>query len=156
MKKTMYTDQTGHFPVLSHCSHKYIMVAIERDGNYIDAKCMKSCETNDLIKAYQTIHQHWKDSQVIHVNWHILDNDAQRELNTTIPSNGCTVELTPPDLHQRNNADRTIQTFKSHFIAILSGMDSSLPINEWDSLLPQTILTLNLLRNSNVAPKITA
>jgi len=35
-------------------------------------------------------------------------------------------------------------------------MDSSFPINEWDSLLLKTILTLNLLRNSDVAPKISA
>ena len=61
-KKTMYTDQTGHFPVISQRGHKYIMVAIELDGNYIDAKCMRSCKTSDLIKAYQTIHQHWQDS----------------------------------------------------------------------------------------------
>ncbi|KAL7474670.1 hypothetical protein ACHAW6_000634, partial [Cyclotella cf. meneghiniana] len=51
---------------------------------------------------------------------------------------------------------RAIQTFKSHFIAILSGVANSFPINEWDSLLPQAILTLNFLRNSNVAPKISA
>ncbi|KAL7475103.1 hypothetical protein ACHAW6_001030 [Cyclotella cf. meneghiniana] len=36
---------------------------------------MKSCKTNELIKAYQTIHQCWKDSQVISVNWHILGNE---------------------------------------------------------------------------------
>ncbi|KAL7478566.1 hypothetical protein ACHAW6_004323, partial [Cyclotella cf. meneghiniana] len=44
----------------------------------------------------------------------------------------------------------------SHVIAILSGVDKSFPINEWDSLLPQAILTLNLLRNANAAPKISA
>ena len=52
--------------------------------------------------------------------------------------------------------ERTIQTVKSHFITILSGVDTSFPINEWDSMLPQTILTLNLQRNANVAPKISA
>ncbi|KAL7476215.1 hypothetical protein ACHAW6_002091, partial [Cyclotella cf. meneghiniana] len=45
------------------------------------------------------------------------------------------------------------QTFKSHFIAILSGVDNSFSINKWDSLLPQAILTLNLLQHSNVLPK---
>jgi hypothetical protein len=30
------------------------------------------------------------------------------------------------------------------------------PINQWDELLSQTILTLNLLRQSNVAPNISA
>ena len=132
------------------------MVAVKLDGNYIDAECMKSRKTSDLIKAYQNIHQRWKDSQVIHVNWHILENEAPRELKAAICSNGCTVELTPPDVHQRNNAERAIQTFKSHFISILAGVDNSFPINEWDSLIPQTILTLNLLHNANVAPKISA
>ncbi|KAL7476355.1 hypothetical protein ACHAW6_003865, partial [Cyclotella cf. meneghiniana] len=48
------------------------------------------------------------------------------------------------------------QTFKNHFITILSGVDNSFPITKWDSLLPLTILTLNLLCNANVAPKISA
>ncbi|KAL7479611.1 hypothetical protein ACHAW6_005338 [Cyclotella cf. meneghiniana] len=155
-KKTMYTDQTGRFSVTSRLVHKHIMVAIELNGNYIDAKCMKSCKTNDLIKAYQTIHQCWHDSQVIHVNWHVLNNEAPRELKIAIRSNGCTVELTPPDVHQCKNAEHAIQTFKSHFIAILSGVENSFPINKWDSLLPQAILTLNLLCNANIAPKISA
>ncbi|KAL7474509.1 hypothetical protein ACHAW6_000483, partial [Cyclotella cf. meneghiniana] len=58
-------------------------------------------------------------ANVIHVNWHILDNEAPHELKTAICSNGCTIELTPPDVHQCNNAKRAIQTFKSHFITIL-------------------------------------
>ncbi|KAL7487458.1 hypothetical protein ACHAW6_013036 [Cyclotella cf. meneghiniana] len=99
IKKSMYTDLTSCFPITSHHSHKYVMVAVELDGNYIDAKCMKPCKTNDLIKAYQTIHQHWKDSQVISVNWHFLDNEALRELKAAIHSNGCTVKLTPPNIH---------------------------------------------------------
>ncbi|KAL7475660.1 hypothetical protein ACHAW6_001574 [Cyclotella cf. meneghiniana] len=132
------------------------MVAVELNCNYIDANCMRSRKTSDLIKAYQTIHQHWHNSQVIHVTWHVLDNEAPRELKATICSNGSTVKLTPPDVHQCNNAKRAIQTFKSHFITILSSADNSFPINEWDSLLPQAILTLNLLCNANVAPKISA
>ncbi|KAL7474462.1 hypothetical protein ACHAW6_000434, partial [Cyclotella cf. meneghiniana] len=50
---------------------------------------------------------------------------------------------------------RAIQAFKSHFIAILSGVDNSFPINEWDRL-PQAILNLNLMCNANVTPKISA
>jgi len=46
--------------------------------------------------------------------------------------------------------------FKGHFISVLAGVDNSFPINQWDELLSQTILTLNLLRQSNVAPNISA
>lgn len=37
-KKTMYTDQTGCFPINSTQGHKYIMVAVKLDDNYIDAE----------------------------------------------------------------------------------------------------------------------
>jgi hypothetical protein len=39
---------------------------------------------------------------------------------------------------------------------VLAGVADSFSINQWDKLLPQTILTLNLLRQSNVAPNISA
>ncbi len=46
--------------------------------------------------------------------------------------------------------------FKGHFISVLAGASEGFPINHWDELLPQTILTLNLLHQSNVAPNISA
>jgi hypothetical protein len=49
-----------------------------------------------------------------------------------------------------------MQTFKGHFKAILAGVSDDFPIREWDELIPQTVLTLNLLRQSNVAPNISA
>ncbi len=44
-KRAMYTDQTGRFPVTSSQRHKYLMVAVELDGNYIDAEPMKARTT---------------------------------------------------------------------------------------------------------------
>ena len=41
-KKAMYTDQTGKFPITSARGHKYIMVAVELDGNYIDVQPLKT------------------------------------------------------------------------------------------------------------------
>jgi hypothetical protein len=38
----------------------------------------------------------------------------------------------------------------------LAGVSDDFPIHQWDELLPQTVLTLNLLRQSNVAPNISA
>ena len=36
-RKTMYTDQSGPFPRKSRRNNQYIMIAVELDGNYIDA-----------------------------------------------------------------------------------------------------------------------
>ncbi|KAL7478346.1 LOW QUALITY PROTEIN: hypothetical protein ACHAW6_006995, partial [Cyclotella cf. meneghiniana] len=74
----------------------------------------------------------------------------------TIKESGMTYELVPPDMHRQNRAEKAIQTFKDHFVAILSGVDESFPMHLWDRLLPQAEMTLNLLRQSNVAPKVSA
>lgn len=155
-KKAMYSDQTGKFPITSARGNKYIMVAVELDGNYIDVEPIKSRKAKDLTDSYQKIFQRWKATGAVCPNWHILDNEAPEELKQAIRENKCRVELTPADMHRRNIAERAIQTFKGHFISVLAGVSNNFPINQWDELLPQTILTLNLLRQSNVAPNISA
>ena len=39
-KRSMYSDQMGRFPITSHKGSKYMMVAVELDGNYIDVETM--------------------------------------------------------------------------------------------------------------------
>ena len=73
-------------------------------------------------------------------------------INTRAP----TIQLVPPDMHRRNRAERAIRTFKNNFISILAGVDPSFPPYLWDLLLPQAELTLNLLRQSSLNPKISA
>ncbi len=155
-KKSMFSNQTGKFPITSACGNKYIMAAVELDGNYIDGEPLQSRFAQSLTKAYQAIFQHWNATGVICLNWHILDNKAPEELKQAIRENKCRVELTPADQHRRNAAERAIQTFKGHFISVLPGVADNFPINQWDELLPQTSLTLNLLCQLNVAPNISA
>jgi len=152
----MYSDQTGKFPITSARGNKYIMVVVKLDGNYIDGKPIQSRMPKSLANTYQAIFCCWKTTGVICPNWHILDNEAPEELKQAIRENKCRVELTPVDQHRRNAAERAIQTFKGHYISVLAEVDNSFPINQWDELLPQTILTLNLFRQSNVAPNISA
>jgi hypothetical protein len=65
-------------------------------------------------------------------------------------------ELVPLGNHQRNQAECVIQTFKAHFISLLVGVDDRFPLSLWCHLLKPTKLTLNLLCQSKVAPKISA
>ena len=99
-KKPMYSDQTGRFPITSSKGNRYLMVACELDGNYIDAEPLKSKAMNELVRAYQAIYSRWKQTGVISPNWHILDNEAPEELKTAIRTNGCRIELTPADMHR--------------------------------------------------------
>ena len=73
-----------------------------------------------------------------------------------IRENNMEYELVPPGQHRRNQAERAIQTFKAHFISILAGVDDKFPLSLWCHLLEPTELTLNLLRQSRLAPNISA
>jgi len=71
-------------------------------------------------------------------------------------SQGIEYQLTPPDVHRRNAAERAIRTFKNHFVAGLCSLDPNFPLHLWDRLLPQALLTLNLLRPSHINPSLSA
>jgi hypothetical protein len=155
-KKAMYTDQSGRFPITSAGGHKYTMVAVELDGNYIDAEPIKSRTARELTEAYKGIYARWKATGVICPNWHVLDNEAPAEFLEAIRANGCRVEKTPADMHRRNIAEQAIQTYKGHFISTLAGVSDDFPIHQWHELVPQIVLTLNLLRQLHVAPNVSA
>eukprot|EP00804_Cyclotella_cryptica_P028837 CCRYP_008424-RA/>CCRYP_008424-RA protein AED:0.29 eAED:0.29 QI:0/0/0/1/0.16/0.14/7/0/719 len=47
-KKPMYTDQSGPLPRKSRRNNQYVMIAVELDGNYIDAEPLKTRKAKDL------------------------------------------------------------------------------------------------------------
>ena len=73
-----------------------------------------------------------------------------------IESNNIKYQLTPSGNHSRNAAERAIQTFKHHFIAGLSSVHPAFPLRLWDKLIPQAVITLNLLRPSRLNPNLSA
>jgi hypothetical protein len=135
---TMCTDQTGVFPVTSSRGNKYVMVMCEVDSNHIDAEPMKSRTAESLVQTYLTLWNQLISTKVITPKLHILDNKAPEALRQAIKDH-CKMQLAPPDTHRSNLAERAIQTFKNHFVSILSGVDKSFPIKLWDRLLPQAV-----------------
>ena len=67
-----------------------------------------------------------------------------------------TFQMVPSHQHRRNAAERAIRTFKNHLLAGLATCHPDFPIREWDRIIPQCELTLNLLRNSRINPKLSA
>jgi hypothetical protein len=59
-------------------------------------------------------------------------------------------------MHWRNKAERMIRHFKNHFLSILAGVNAAFPLYLWDLLLPQAKLTVNLLHQATIDPKISA
>ena len=153
--ETIYTDQTGKLPVQSSKGKTLLMVMYDVDANAIDAEPIRSHHNSHMIPAYQQLWQRLNRGRVNKPKLHILDNEASEKFKTAIKEN-CDLQLVPPDTHRRNLAERAIQTFKSHFISILAAVEPNFPMNLWDRLVPQAVVTLNLLWQSCKNPAISA
>ncbi len=123
--------------------------------NYIHAEPIRNHTDSQMIEAYHKMWERMNRRCTVRPKLHILDNEASAAFKAAIKEN-CELQLVPPDTHRRNLAERAIQTFKSHFIAILASVDPSFLMNLWDRLIPQAVMTLNLLRQSHKNPSISA
>ena len=83
-----------------------------------------------------------------------LDNEASQILRDYIDNQRVDYQVTPAGLNRRNNAERVVQTFKNHIIAGLSSTPPKFPLNLWDKILTQELLTLNILRPARVSPQL--
>lgn len=149
------TDQMGKFPVEASSGAQYIIVLSKSDGNLILVATMNNQTEGEMIRAYTSLMKRLHAAR-IRPKHKVLDNEASDEYKDAIKANEMTYELVPLDMHRHKKAEKVIQTFKDHFVAILSGVDESFPMHLSDRLLPQAEMTLNLLQQANVAPKVLA
>ena len=85
---------------------------------------------------------------------YLMDNEASKDLKTSLHKNNIQYQLVPSHIHCLNSAERAIRTFKNYLLANLAGADPNFPVSEWDRLLPQIQITLNLIRKSIVNTKL--
>jgi hypothetical protein len=116
---------------------------------------MKSRSASEWVKAYDYIHQELA-AKGFKPKLQTLDNEASAALKHFFTSNDVEYQLVPPHCHRRNAAERAIRTFKEHFVAGLSSLDSTFPLHLWYRLLPQAEIILNLLRTSRLHPQLSA
>ena len=148
----LYTYDTGRSPVHAHSGNQYIMIAYHCDANLILAEPFASRKDTHQLLAYEKIMQRLSDNKLID-DQQILDNEGSAEYRRAITKKwNANYQLLPPNTHQGNAAERSIRTFKAQFISILAGVASDSPINLWELLLPQTKLTLSLIRQATLDP----
>ncbi len=131
------------------------MVAIHLKANYFFVKPMRSTSKEEMIRAYKKIINRMRLAG-LGLKKHTLDNKALEAFKQCIQEQQMQYKLVPPGNHQRNQAECAIQTFKTHFILMLAGMDNKFPLSLWCHLLKPTKLTLNLPCQSKVAPMVSA
>jgi hypothetical protein len=152
----LFTNDTCRFPVRARSGNQYVMIAFHADGNLILQQAFKTKSDCHHIAAYNSI-MTCLAARGLSVDLQILDNKASLAYKESLTFKwNAKFQLIPLDMHHRNQAERAIRTFKDHFLAILADVDAAFPPYLWDLLLPQAELTLNLLRQSTLNPRISA
>ena len=151
----IYTDQTGPFPTVSSRGVKAVMVLYDYDSNAILVEGITSRGASELLRAFKVLSKRLSDAG-LQPKFHRLDNEASGAFKSFLKAQNIEFQLTPASLHRRNAAERAIRTWKNHFIAGLSSVDPTFPLRLWCQLIPQSEISLNLLRQSRLNPKLSA
>jgi hypothetical protein len=96
---TVHSNQTGRLLATSSSGHKYIMVLVKIDGNFIDTEPMKNKTEGSMIKAYLALRECLTATGIVKPMTHIMDNEASAEYKKVICEN-CTIQLVLPKKSQ--------------------------------------------------------
>jgi len=100
--ETMFSDQTGQFPVRSQAGNSYVMVLVDIDSSGILVKPLKSRKDTELTRAYRTLMIRLKRAGIMPKK-HVLDNEISKVMKSLIRDEyKMEYELVPPGCHRRN------------------------------------------------------
>lgn len=147
LKQSIYIDLTGRFPHTSVRGNEYLMCTRCSDSKYIHIELLKSRDAKEIVAAFEKTARFFNDHGIQHSKLK-LDNETSELFRQATKGLKIKMEFVPPDNHRQNPAERDIRTFKNHLIASLATTDPDFPINQWDLIIPQVEMTLNLMRGS--------
>ena len=152
---TAYIDLTGRFPKKSLRGNEYILVGYHYDGNCILGEPIKDRQGPTITEAWKKLYDMFKLAGASPETY-VMDNETSKDLLSAFQDERIDYQLVTPYKHRNNKAERAIRIFKSHFKSCLATTDPKFPLAEWDRLIPQANITLNLLRSSRCNPKLSA
>ena len=148
-------DLAGRFSKTSSSVNQHILVGYDYDGNYAHAAPIKNSPSHAITQAWEDMRRLFEKAGEAPTAY-VLDNEISQDLINAFKLENADYQLVAPCKHRNNIAERVTQTYKSHFKSGLAAMDPNRPLAEWDCLIPQTNIALNLLRASRTNPKLSA
>ena len=127
--------------------NNYILVAYHYDAKNIVTLPLNTrtgpCILSDITKVYIKF-----KTRGLTPKLHIMDNEVSEDLKKYFDDSDIRFQLLPTHMHQRNDVERAVRTFKNHFIAALCTVDPLSAFYLWDRILPQVTMALNMLQRS--------
>jgi hypothetical protein len=151
----MYSNQMGLFLQVSSLGSKYIMVIHNVNSNSLWTEALKNNTGGKYILGHAWALERMQKACILPKH-QVLDNQASAAYKKAIGNSDMTYELVPPDNYWRNMAEKAIQTFKDHFVAVLSGCVPTFPLHLWCQLLLQLDQKLLLLQQLQLHPNLSS
>ena len=155
VKDVTAADLTGRFPYTSSRGNQYVMIMYNYDANVIWGLPLKSRNATVIVEAFETLNKKFVKGG-FKPNLFIFDNEFSGKFRAAVENENINLQLVTPHMHRNNPAERAIQTWKDHFLAGLASTHPDFPMREWDRLILQCNVTLNLLRASRIHPQLSA
>ena len=138
---------------MSSRGNRYQMILYHVDTNSIWVEPTKNKTEGEMIAARNRALTRMRACG-IKPKRQVLDNEASKQYKQAIKESDMDYQLVPPDDHRRNIAEKAIQTWKDHFVSVLSGTASTFPDHLWCQTIPQMERQLNLLMSTNANPRV--
>eukprot|EP00804_Cyclotella_cryptica_P023668 CCRYP_017685-RA/>CCRYP_017685-RA protein AED:0.45 eAED:0.45 QI:0/-1/0/1/-1/1/1/0/136 len=136
----MYTDATGTLPVVSLDGNQYYLIAYAYDPNYVFAIPIPNLRDETVLHAFDEVFQELK-TRGLKPTFNVTDNQAAQSIKTYLTKEQIKWPFVEPNNHRVNAAERAIQTYKNHFISGLCTTDKDWPLQLWDTLTQQALIT---------------
>ena len=105
-----------------------MLIAHHQDCDYIHVEALKA--KHDLLEAVKASYDFFT-SKGLSAHWVTLDNEWSQHTLSWFRAQRIDFQLAPVGQHRTNPAERHIQTWKQHFIAIMCGADRAFPQDLW-------------------------
>ena len=90
-----------------------------------------------MLEAFQIVYDYLIEKN-FKPKLHVMDNECPKVIKTFIENeNNVTLQFVEPHKHRVNAAERSIQTFKNHFVYGLCTVNKLFPMQLWCELLKQ-------------------
>ena len=147
----MQTSKKGHCTQTQRepCQQYCFLVAYNYDTTYIFVEPIAIVIDALIVTAFDNVFTELTKNG-FKPKFNITDNQATDPLTAYMAHNDCKWKFIEPSNHQVNTAERAIYTFKNHFISGLCTTDADWPVQLWDHLATQAVVTVSLLHASHI------
>ena len=148
-------DQTGEFTRMSNRGMKYICMFYIHDPNYIKKIPIKIRKKDESLRFYKEVYTYC-ERRDFKPQVHKMDNETSKDVEEFIESQQTDQKYTPIDMHKKNPAEQSIQTYKSCIKSTVASLPPTFPITYWYRLIPQVDFSINIVRKCRQKPLLSS